>query len=130
MLRLRAAHSGGRVSKGGFRFNNSVRTAAPGYDIFNVALTSTPTSANSYINAAVAYLGASQGLWQHLLIVVPWNAGDYNNKYSGYAYGAVGCGVDSTIAGCWTFGVDATNVSRSLLFVFVSCGCCVCVCVC
>lgn len=99
------------MTRGGFRFNNSVRTAAPGYDIFEVALTEAPTGVNSYINAAVAYLGADQALWEHVLIVVPWNAGDYNNRHIGYAYGSVGCAHSSSIAGCWTLGVDGSNVS-------------------
>ncbi len=116
---MRAAHSGCRVSKGGFRFNNSVRTAAPGYDIFNVAMTTAATSYSSYVNAAVAFLGADQALWQHLVLVVPATAGGTRNTYGGYGLGSVGCSRSSSVSNCWTMGVDATNVRAGCFAVFV-----------
>ncbi len=107
------------MTRGGFRFNNSVRTAAPGYDIFNVVMTSPATSASSYVNAALAFLGADKGLWQHLMLVVPATAGGTRNTYGGYGLGSVGCAHSPSLSSCWTMAVDATNVNA----VDVVCAC-------
>jgi hypothetical protein len=97
----------GAVSRGQFRWNNSV-VAAGQYDIFRVTMSSRASSYASYVNSAVAFLGTRASLWQHLMMIVPATSGS-NNAYTGYGLGTVACG--ASLVNCFTAGVDPFNLN-------------------